>query len=130
MRMIFCGATSASAEGGTTSLGAGLGGVCLDASTGAEGFGGATVASIDARMREIGGKMFRLGFTSPSSVFLRGFFLSMSETLSCSWLGAAAVRGSVFGASVRDLAGAAASACSGARFGSFLKTFVFGAATG
>jgi hypothetical protein len=81
-------------------------------------------------MREIGGKTARLGFTSPSSTFFRGFFLSMSETLSCSWLGAGV--GSVFGESVRDLAGTAASACPGAtsRFGSFLRTFAFGAATG
>ena len=90
------------------------------------------MASSDARMREIGGKTSRLVFTSPSSVFLRVFFLSMSETLSCSWLGRGVVRGSAFGGSGRDLAGATAWACSGATslFSSFLGSFVFGAATG
>ena len=130
--MILCASASASAEGVTASVGAWVGDVCAGASASAAGFDGATVASSDARIREIGGKTSRLGFTSPSSVFFRGFFLSMSETLSCSWLRAGVVRGSVFGEGVRDLAGAAASARSRAasRFSSFLRTFVFGAATG
>jgi hypothetical protein len=37
-------------------------------------------------MREIGGKTSRFGFASLSSAFLRGFFRSMSETLSASRL--------------------------------------------
>lgn len=83
-------------------------------------------------MREIGGKTSRLGFTSPSSVFLRGFFLSMSETLSCSWLGGGAVCGSAFVGSGRGLAPPTAWGCSGAtsRFSSFLGSFVFGSAAG
>jgi hypothetical protein len=44
-------------------------------------------------MREIGGRTSRFGFTSPSSVLLRGFFLSMSEMLSTSWRGAEATCG-------------------------------------
>ena len=39
----------------------------------------------------MGGKTARFGFTSLSSAFLLGFFRSMSETLSASWLGGLAV---------------------------------------
>jgi hypothetical protein len=51
---------------------------------GGAGFGGVGGVSNEARMREIGGKTARFGFTSPSSAFLLGFFRSMSETLSAS----------------------------------------------
>ena len=60
------------------------------------GFGGAAGLSNDARMREIGGRTSRFGFTSPSSAFLRGFFLSMSEMLSTSWRGAGATSAITF----------------------------------
>src|SRR5207237_2184945 len=47
-------------------------------------FCGVVGVSSEARMREIGGKTTRFGFTSPSSAFLVGFFRSISETLSAS----------------------------------------------
>jgi len=48
------------------------------------GFWGVGGVSSEARMREIGGKTARLGFTSPSSAFLLDFFRSISEMLSAS----------------------------------------------
>ena len=68
-------------------------------------------------MREIGGKMSRFSFGFPSSVFLRGFFLSISETLSCSCAGAEVRRGSPFcDGGVGDLAAVEAEAVSPANF--------------
>ena len=64
--------------------------------TGAAGFGEAAGVSNDARIREIGGRTSRFVFTSRSSAFLRGFFLSMSEMLSTSWRGAGATCGGIF----------------------------------
>ena len=84
-------------------------------------------------MREIGGKTVRLVFGSPSSVFLRGFFLSMSETLSTSCPGGGADRGSdCFGEITRDLPAEVACALAGATslFNSFFGTLDFPAATG
>jgi hypothetical protein len=52
--------------------------------SGGAALGGAGGVSSDALIREIGGKTVRFGFTSPSSIFLVGFFRSMSETLSAS----------------------------------------------
>ena len=100
------------------------------ASTGAGAFGGATVASSDARIREMGGKTARFVFTAPSSIFLRGFFLSISETLSASCRCAAAVApgSAFFGGSSPDLAVGAASATSLST--SFLESFVLGEAAG
>src|SRR2546429_1001516 len=73
-------------------------------------------------MREIGGKMSRFSFGFPSSVFLRGFFLSISETLSCSCAGAEVRRGSPFcDGGVGDLAAVEAEAVSPANF--FFWTF-------
>jgi hypothetical protein len=51
---------------------------------GSAGFEGVGGVSSDARIREIGGKTARFGFTSPSAIFLVGFFRSISETLSAS----------------------------------------------
>src|ERR1700731_1051764 len=45
------------------------------------GFGGAAGASIDARIREIGGKTAGFFLTSPSSYFFAGGCLSINETL-------------------------------------------------
>jgi hypothetical protein len=59
-------------------------------------FCGVVGVSSEARMREIGGKTARLGFTSPSSAFLLGFFRSMSETLSASRGEGGAVSGADF----------------------------------
>ena len=132
--MTFCGTASASAEGGIASDGASIGGVCKGAgSTGAAGFGGAAVASSEARMREIGGKTARLVFGSPASVFLRGFFLSMRETLSTSWSGAGEDRASdSFGEITRDLSVAVAAALAGAAslFNSCFGAFGFAEPTG
>jgi hypothetical protein len=73
--------------------------------------------------------MSRFGFASPSSAFLRVFFLSIRETLSCSCAGEPAGRDSVFcGAGVRAFPGAAAGAVSSVSC--FFGTFSFDAATG
>ena len=128
--MTFCGTASASADDGAASAGASVGGGCAGAgSTGAAGFGGAAVVSSEARMREIGGKTARLVFGSPSSVFLRGLFLSMRETLSTSWPCDDVDRGSgSCGAIPRDLAAALGGAASLSN--SCFGTFDFAAATG
>jgi len=120
MRMIFCAAVSPSAGANAAASGA----VCssataIGASVGADsgaafadgaGFGGVGGVSSEARMREIGGKTVRFGFTSPSSAFLPGFFRSMSETLSASWVESRAVSGAAFeSGGVRDLAAGATS---------------------
>jgi hypothetical protein len=84
-------------------------------------------------MREIGGKTSRLVFGSPSPLFLRGFFLSMRETLSTSCSGAGADRGSdSCGEITRDLSAALAAALAGSAslFNSCFGTFDFAAATG
>jgi hypothetical protein len=65
--------------------GASVGGASAGGASDAPGFGGAAVASSEARIREIGGKTSRLVFGSASSVFLRDFFRSINETLSTSW---------------------------------------------
>src|SRR5436190_18358576 len=74
--------------------GASVGGACAGGASDAPSFGGAAVASSEARIREIGGKTSRLVFGSASSVFLRDFFRSINETLSTSWVRAGADRGS------------------------------------
>jgi hypothetical protein len=79
-------------------------------------------------MREIGGKTVRLGFISPSSTFLPGFFRSMSETLSASRLEGRAVIGAAFeDGALCGLAGLAATAAS---FIFSFGCFVFAAAAG
>src|SRR2546430_1908491 len=100
--MTFCGsAVSASAPPGAGAVvpsaitsGDSFGdGGAASVFAGVAGFGRAAGASSDARMREMGGKTSRFVFTSPSSAFLRGFFLSMRDTLSASWRTAGAVCG-------------------------------------
>ena len=77
-------------------------------------------------MREIGGKTARFGLISPSSVFLLGFFRSMSETLSASRFegGAVSATGFETGAVRGFVAGATSpfSFC----FGSFALTAAAG----
>src|SRR6266446_9256103 len=102
---------------------------------GVAGFGRAPGASSDARMREMGGKTSRFVFTSPSSVFLRGFCLSMRDTLSASWRGAGAVCGATFaddGSAARSLTGAPAPPCGGSAsvFSFFFETLDTGSAAG
>ena len=102
---------------------------------GAAGFGGTTVASSDLRMREMGGRTSGFVFTSPSSVFLRGFFVSMRDTLPASWRGAGAVCGATFaddGSAARSLTGAPAPPCGGSAsvFRFFFETLDTGAAAG
>jgi hypothetical protein len=58
--------------------------------------GAATGFSNDARIREIGGRTSRFGFTSTSSVFFPAFFLSISDKLSTSRRDAGAVGGAIF----------------------------------
>src|SRR5712692_1122284 len=142
--MTFCGsAASASAPPGAGAVVPSAitpgdsfgGGGAASVFAGAAGFGRAPGASSDARMREMGGKTSRFVFTSPSSVFLRGFFLSMRDTLSASWRGAGAVCGATFaddGSAARSLTGAPAPACGGAAsvFSFFFGTLDAGSAAG
>ena len=65
--------------------------------------------------------MSRFVFGLPSSAFLRGLFLSISETLSCSWTGAGVRRASLFCGGVGDLAAAEAEAVCSVNF--FFWTF-------
>ena len=73
--VVFSPATVSGTSGGGGSA------VLFEGSAGFEGVGG---DSSDARIREIGGKTARFGFTSLSAIFLVGFFRSISETLSAS----------------------------------------------
>jgi hypothetical protein len=74
----------------------------------------------------MGGKTARFGFTSPSSVFLLGFFRSMSETLSASRVEGRSVSGADFESEgVRGLAGGATSF-----FNFCFESFVLAAAAG
>jgi hypothetical protein len=128
--MTFCAAVSASAGGGVvassavvspaTALGASAVGDSKGAAFGGAGFGAVGGVSSEARIREIGGKTARFGFTSPTSAFLLGFFRSMSETLSASRVEGRAVSGADFdGGGVGGLAPGATSSfifC----FGSFV----------
>ena len=120
--MVSSGAVFASATL-SVSVAAGSGGVDFG---GGAGFAGVEGVSSEARMREIGGKTARFGFTSLSSAFLLGFFRSMSETLSASRIGGRAVSGSDFdGGGVCDLALGATSSfifC----FGSFVLAAAVG----
>ena len=134
--MTFCAAVSSSADGAVVSSGAVSASVTLSVSvaagsggaafSGGEDFGAVDGVSSEARMREIGGKTARFGFTSLSSAFLLGFFRSMSETLSASRIGGRAVSGSDFdGGGVCDLALGATSSfifC----FGSFVLAAAVG----
>ncbi len=116
--MTFCAAVSSSAGGSavasvTVFVSATVAASIVGDSGGAAfasgaGFGGDGGVSSEARMREIGGKTVRFGFTSPSSVFFLGFFRSMSETLSASRLEGGAVSGADF--DVRGVCGFAAGA--------------------
>src|SRR5438876_6614765 len=91
---------------------------------GGAGFGGAAGVSNDARMREIGGRTSRFVFTSPSSAFLRGFFLSMSEMLSTSWRGAGATSAVTFAdGGCGGFAGAPADSASSSSF--FFEVLAF-----
>jgi hypothetical protein len=94
--------------------------------SGGPGFGEAGGVSSDALIREMGGKTVRFGFTSPSSIFLVGFFRSMSETLSASRVEGRPVSGGDFeSGAVRGLAGGATSSfifC----FGSFVLAVAAG----
>jgi len=134
--MTFCAAVSSSAGGSVVASvavfasatvatsGAGDSGAAVFA--GGAGLGGDGGDSSEARMREIGGKTVRFGFTSPSSVFLLGLFRSMSETLSASRLEGRAVSGADFeGEGVRGFAAGATSSfifC----FGSFALALAAG----
>jgi hypothetical protein len=69
-----CAARSPSAVGGST----------FGTSAGGGSFRGAGAASMEARMREIGGSTAVFFFTSPSTNFCFGFFSSINETLSIS----------------------------------------------
>ena len=100
--MTFCVALSASEEGNTVASGAVRSSVAVlgtSAGSSSAGFSdgagvcGVVAFSSEARMREIGGKTVRFGFTSPSSVFLAGVFRSMSETLSASRVERRAISG-------------------------------------
>src|SRR5439155_1278511 len=92
--MIFCGSSSGSggaAAGAivpsTIALGAAPCASALASRAGVRSaLGGMDGASRDARIREIGGST--TPFTAPSSRFLRGFFSSISETLSITGRGA------------------------------------------
>ena len=111
--------------------GASVGGVCAGGASDASGFGGAAVASSEARIREMGGKTLRLVFGSASSVFFRDFFRSINETLSTSWGRAGAVRGSdSCGGVTADLPAAVVAALprETSLFTSFFGTFDLGAA--
>ena len=122
--MVSSGAVFASATL-SVSVAAGSGGVDFG---GGAGFAGVEGVSSEARMREIGGKTARFGFTSLSSAFLLGFFRSMSETLSASRVEGRAVSGPDFdggAGAVCDLAPGATSSfifC----FGSFVLAAAVG----
>src|SRR5882762_8517515 len=88
--MIFCDSASDTVAS-SPAAGAAPSAVAFSAaggSTTGSGFGGAAVASNDARIREIGGRTVLFFFNSPSPDFLRGFFSSINETLSTSRRGA------------------------------------------
>ena len=107
MWMTFCTSASVSTEDVSAAAGAvvisvGILGGLVEGAGASCGFGGvaafspATGFSNDARIREIGGRTSRFGFTSPSSAALRGVFLSISDKLSTSCRGADAGGGAVF----------------------------------
>src|SRR6202048_724141 len=122
--MIFCESTAGSAAGPAPST---------DASEGAVGGATNVGASIDARMREMGGSTVLFFFTSPSSDFFFGFFSSMSETLSTSRRGVGEDFGATFAAGGSGTCafvaaagcGFAAGLCAGSVF---FTTFAFAAA--
>jgi len=112
---------------------ASVGGASAGGASDAPGFGGAAVASSEARIREIGGKTSRLVLGSASSVFLRDFFRSINETLSTSWVRAGADRGSdSCGGITPDLLAPVVAALPRGMslFTSFFGIFDFGAAAG
>jgi hypothetical protein len=128
--MTFCTAVSSSAGAfavvsgavfASATVGSSITGDSGDAAfAGRVGFGGVGGVSSEARMREIGGKTVRFGFISPSSVFLLGFFRSMSETLSASRLEGRALSAAGFDTgAVRGFVAGATSAFSFC-FGSFV----------
>lgn len=90
--MIFCG----SASGSLTAMGPGSGaaatgaaGSGVGAATGLGGGGGACGSEV-ARIREMGGRNDeRVGAASPSGRLARGFFSSISETVSITGFGGA-----------------------------------------
>src|SRR5436190_1916322 len=86
MWMIFC-ALSASAESGAASGEASAAGGATGAGAGA-GETGPIGASVFSRMREIGGRTERLAVPSLSARFARGFFSSISESVSIAGFGA------------------------------------------
>ena len=131
MRITFCAAASSSAVGSAVASGAAVfspvkvSGTSVGGDSGAAifvggvGFGGVGGVSSEARMREMGGKTARFGFTSPCSAFLLGFFRSMSETLSASRVEGRAISGADFeGGALRGL-GAGATSSFNLCFGSF-----------
>src|SRR4029077_4559144 len=82
-----CAARSTSALGGST----------FGTSAGRGCFRGAGAASMEARMREIGGSTAVFFFTSPSTNFGFGFFSSINETLAISRREAGEGFGAAFG---------------------------------
>src|SRR4051794_25773581 len=87
--MIFC-STSASSEE-TAAASAGASGAASGLAGGGAGFGsviGPATRSGVARIREIGGRNERVLVASPSARLGRGFFSSISETVSIGCLGA------------------------------------------
>jgi hypothetical protein len=138
MRITFCAAASSSAVGSAVASGAAVfspvkvSGTSVGGDSGAAifvggaGFGGVGGVSSEVLIREMGGKTARFGFTSPSSVFLLGFFRSMSETLSASRVEGRSVSGADFESEgVRGLAGGATSS-----FNFCFGSFVLAAAAG
>ena len=123
--------SSASAGGAASGAAGSTGGASTSGSGGGGGGFGAGGASIEARIREIGGRTVVFFLTSPSSAFLALGRLSINETLSTFRRGEAGTAGAGAGFAALTGAFAGGAACergAGLASGSFFFGATFGLA--